>query len=315
MEKCLSEGVIQAFLDGELGADALEDVTRHIAYCDDCAIALSEAENETAFAFAALEQEFNALVPTQRLWTKINCSIEEERRAKSAWQRFLSGAASVGFYLSRPSASAFASLLFVVGVFSVLWFSRPLPNISDVRVSDDLTAATRIVNFPEERKPSAAPSNISNSDAQVTPEINMPDSPDFSDQPRIVKADAREIPVNRPNRAAVKRMPESQPDNINSRPAATTLAYIPGEDSYVKTIATLKDTIDGGREMNMKPSSRFAIERDLAVIDDAIKKMQAEVRKNPKNEAAKQILFTSYQNKIDLLNSVSERSDLIASIR
>ena len=65
----------------------------------------------------------------------------------------------------------------------------------------------------------------------------------------------------------------------------------------------------------MKPSARFAYEKDLAMINDAIGKMKEEVRKNPKNEAAKDILFASYQNKVNLLNSVTERSELIASIR
>ena len=49
--------------------------------------------------------------------------------------------------------------------------------------------------------------------------------------------------------------------------------------------------------------------------NDAIVKMQKEVRKNPKNEAARQVLRSSYQNKIDLLNSVAEKTELMASIR
>ncbi len=63
-EKCFDIGTIQAFLDGELAADRLESVSRHIAICDGCAIMLAEAEEESAFAFSALEQEFNTFVPT-----------------------------------------------------------------------------------------------------------------------------------------------------------------------------------------------------------------------------------------------------------
>jgi hypothetical protein len=43
--------------------------------------------------------------------------------------------------------------------------------------------------------------------------------------------------------------------------------------------------------------------------------MKAEVRRNPKDEAAKQILRASYQNKIDLLSSVADKTDLMASLR
>ncbi|MGI8639065.1 MAG: anti-sigma factor family protein, partial [Pyrinomonadaceae bacterium] len=84
MKNCFDEGTIQAFLDGELASDLLENVARHVAVCDGCALLMAEAEEESAFAFSALEQEFNTLVPTQRLWTKINDSIVRER--KSVWQ-------------------------------------------------------------------------------------------------------------------------------------------------------------------------------------------------------------------------------------
>jgi hypothetical protein len=65
----------------------------------------------------------------------------------------------------------------------------------------------------------------------------------------------------------------------------------------------------------LRPSERVSFERDMAVVDDAITKMKKEVRRNPKNESAKQVLYTSYQNKIDLLNSVSQREELVASLK
>ncbi len=65
----------------------------------------------------------------------------------------------------------------------------------------------------------------------------------------------------------------------------------------------------------MSPSVRVSFERDLAVVDDSIKKMKDVVRKNPKNQAAKQVLYSSYQNKIDLLNSIAEREELMASMQ
>ena len=65
----------------------------------------------------------------------------------------------------------------------------------------------------------------------------------------------------------------------------------------------------------MRPSERVAYERDMAVVNDAIAKMKKEVRRNPKNESAKQVLYNSYQNKIDLLNSVSQREELVASLK
>ncbi len=65
----------------------------------------------------------------------------------------------------------------------------------------------------------------------------------------------------------------------------------------------------------MRPGERIAYERDMAVVNDAIAKMRNEVKRNPRNETAKQVLYSSYQNKIDLLNSVSQKEELVASLR
>ncbi|HEX8247657.1 MAG TPA: hypothetical protein VF599_05780, partial [Pyrinomonadaceae bacterium] len=96
--------------------------------------------------------------------------------------------------------------------------------------------------------------------------------------------------------------------------AETNYDAISGEQSYLKTIATLQQSVENRKDELMKPSMRVAFEKDMAVVDDAIKKMQREVRKNPKNEAAREVLRSSYQNKIDLLNSVADKSELMASL-
>jgi ribosomal protein S15P/S13E len=96
---------------------------------------------------------------------------------------------------------------------------------------------------------------------------------------------------------------------------AVKTVYIPGEESYVKTITTLAHTVQNQKETVLRPSERVSFEKDMAVVNDAIQKMRKEVRRNPKNESAKQVLYTSYQNKIDLLNSVSQREELVASLK
>ena len=50
-DKCFEIGTIQAFLDGELASDVSENIARHLSLCDDCALLLAEAEEETAFAY------------------------------------------------------------------------------------------------------------------------------------------------------------------------------------------------------------------------------------------------------------------------
>ena len=74
---CLDIGIIQAFLDGELSVGDVARVSDHIADCDTCAMLLSQAEDENAIVFPALAREFDSMVPTQRLWARIEERSEE----------------------------------------------------------------------------------------------------------------------------------------------------------------------------------------------------------------------------------------------
>jgi hypothetical protein len=89
---------------------------------------------------------------------------------------------------------------------------------------------------------------------------------------------------------------------------------IPGEDSYLKTIESLEKTSDLQKDAVMRPSERIAYERNMAVVNDSIRRVREQVRRNPRNEAAKEVLYSSYQNKIDLLNSISQKEELVASL-
>lgn len=303
-EKCFDIGTIQAFLDGELTSDRMEAVSRHIALCDDCAISLAEAEEESAFAFSALEQEFNTLVPTQRLWTKINDSIERER--KSFWKPIFA-------FFSNPTIAAFASLLIVFGLFTALLSSRTetpnnLATITEQTSENAIPAPTTIQTTVQTPLETGRPAPI----------LATSSGSNKSSETRVVKTDLikREIKPNISNQNNQKKKANPTPENLNNDSVQlASNENVVGEDSYVKTIATLQETVNNRKDEVLKPSARFAFERDLAVTDNAIRTMRAEVKQNPKNEAAKQILKASYQNKIDLLNSVAEKNELMASLK
>jgi hypothetical protein len=297
-KKCFDISTIQAFLDGELSSDKMESISRHIALCDECAISLAEAEEESAFAFSALEQEFNTLVPTERLWTKINDSIEKEK--KSFWKPIFA-------FFSNPSVAAFASLLIVVGFFAAMlslktdapvdFAAKTVPS-RESNVTPTSKPGATVVGIPvENNKPGFLPARGSGN---------------YKSENRAVKADFVKREGKQFRKVKPNRLTEMLIENSGRR---TTDENVPGEETYVKTIATLTETVNSGKDEVLKPSARFAFERDLAVTDDAIKKMSAEVKQNPKNEAAKQILRASYQNKIDLLNSVAEKTELMASLK
>jgi hypothetical protein len=280
-------GTIQAFLDGELAHERVAEVSSHIGACDDCARMLGHAEDESAFVFSALESEFNTLVPTHRLWGKINDSIQVEKRNAPFWQKAL---AFVRASLANPSMTAMAGMILVLGAVALVFLNRT-PN-------------------PEEVATVTRPAPEAATTTSVAPAAVMPQ--DIT-QDRVADTESfRSGP--RPERASYQpsRRAESIPIAAHTQSQVSEAGYLPGEESYVKTIETLAKTVE--TDNSMRGSERVAFERDLAVVNDSISKLRAQVRKNPKNESAKQVLYSSYQNKIDLLNSVSQKEELMASI-
>lgn len=297
-KQCFDIGIIQAFLDGELAPEMSAKFTNHIALCDDCAIALAEAEEETAIVFSALDREFDTLVPTQRLWTKINDSIVEEKKKAPFWQKAWS---FLALSLANPSFTVAAGIFVIFGIFATVLVMRPNPE-NDLAADFKTPKVVKSNNQKNDNETIAPISNINNEEA-VNP---------------IITASAKRNNVRQNDfKKAVYRVEAKDfPGNIEIlRPKTEKAVYLPGEESYVKTIANLTQSVDKQKDNVLRPSAQIAFARDLAVVDNAIKQLQAEVKKNPKNESAKQILYASYQNKIDLLNSVTERNELMASLK
>jgi hypothetical protein len=282
-ENCLDIGIIQAFLDSELTHDETARVSAHIAICDNCALMLADAENESAIVFPALEREFNSLVPTQRLWNKINDSIRTEHESRPFWQKAW---AFLSVSLASPSMAAAASLILVFAVFAALWINKSTMSVDD--------GSANIVK-------QSSPVNISN-----TPTISAVDRTELPEARQVPRAERISY------RPEVRREPTTR---VVDKTPVTTAGYMPGEESYVKTISTLNKTVEEQKDGVLRPSERIAYERDMAVVNDTIAKMKTAVKRNPKNESAKQILYSSYQNKIDLLNSVAQKEELVASLQ
>jgi len=285
-DNCLDIGIIQAFLDGELEHSQTARVSGHIAICDVCAVMLAEAEDESAVVFSALEREFDTLVPTQRLWSKINASITTERENRPFWEKAY---AFLAASLLNPSIAAAAGLLIVAGLFAAVWVNR-----SAVPADIVATSPQTQVSTPTQPVPQTVPfSNDTAGDSTFEPKT----------------------PAFRVERASYRT--ETRPDaSPAARPVAEAPGYLPGEESYIRSITSLARTVDEQKAGGiMRPGERIAYERDMAVVDDTIAKMRKEVKRNPKNESAKQVLYSSYQNKIDLLNSVSQKEELVASMK
>ena len=290
MTNCLDTGMIQGFLDGELSPAAASDVSAHIAVCDACATQLSTAEEESAFVFSVLEREMDSLVPTQRLWSKINDSIEVEKQNAPFWQKAW---VYITASLANPAIAVAAVAVIVFGISTVVFVdkndTRNQPNstiASDTKQMQSTTVSTTI----------PVPANGSSS-------IDTKSS-----TPTQIKAAT--YSSAKIENAVYKALVRPAVDQKGPQPVS-----VPGEENYVRTINTLAKTVDNQKDTVLRPSERVSYERDMAVVNDAIAKLKKEVQKNPKNESAKQVLYSSYQNKIDLLNSVSQREELVASLK
>lgn len=297
-DKCFEMGVIQAFLDGEASPELSFKVTDHAANCDRCALAIAQAEEENAQVFAMLDREMNTLVPSQRLWSSISVAISEERKHASVWERFRTGVrAGIRAAFVNPSIAMAASVLIVFGIFAAVWNMRtPAP-------ADAPAIAAGSGRAVSQQAPEGTVTIATTGSDTVVPPAPSVARPVYKVQETAYTAEK------------VRRLVRPEYAKPRVEPAVATAEYLPGEESYVKTISSLKQNVDGKKDLLMTPSTRVSFERDLAVVNDTIKKMKDVVRKNPKNQAAKQVLYSSYQDKIDLLNSVVEREELMASMQ
>ncbi len=301
-DKCFDLGTIQAFTDGELVSDQSERLLKHVSGCGDCAALLSECEEESSFAFTILDDELNVLVPTERLRSKVFDSISEiEGRSRSGWLRGLSAGMLGAFSFKSPGFAAAFSVIIAVGALALFINVYRAPvGVNEVAVKTDPLGPVTMVE-DSVRNSTPAPAESPASAGERT------ESGDTSSQFRVTNAVQR-VPTR--TRAAASQRNSGSADSSNALPEP----IIVSEGSYLQTIATLERTVKFGKE-TLRPSERVSFERDLAVVNDAIVKLRDEVKRNPDNEGAREILKTSYQNKVDLLNSVAQKTELMASLQ
>jgi hypothetical protein len=303
MKKCLDIGTIQAFLDGETAPQTSVSVSNHVAACDNCALLMSDAEEQSSAVFSILEREMNSMVPTQRLWTKINETIEVEKARTPFWKRAYD---VIALYLATPSMAAACGLLVVVGLLAVVWSGSDNGSIDMAKnPRENREQLTSPNTLPEPARPTVTEVTTYETTDMTPGPLNA--STREGDAPRVIRADHRDSD-NSINGNRIRQRGDEMARPMN-------LMYLPGEESYIKTINELKASVEDQKDLVLSPSSRVDFERDLAVVDDAIRRMKGVVAKDPNNQAARQVLYAAYQDKIDILNSVGQREELIASLK
>jgi ribosomal protein S15P/S13E len=294
--KHLDEATIQAFLDGELSDKLTAQVTHHLSLCDACTHALLSAEAEMADLNLAFSVEAVAPVPTQRIWARIENEIDilEAKPetvpvvVKPWWQQV------AAFF--TPSQVAFAGSLAAIVIVSLFGLS-----VIQKQNSPDENLTARVAPTPVQQQ---NPVTISNPPTVTTPPEKEVEEPTVKPV-QIIKANYTPKP-KQTVRQTVKT--PQRADEFVELPLAE-------EKDYLDSIAQLSKNVQSSDALAMEASFRVEYEQNLAKMNQAIKAMQTQARRNPRDENSKRILLASYQNKIDLLNSVAEKSQLMATLR
>jgi hypothetical protein len=293
-DRHLDEGIIQAYIDGELSQAHAAETAAHLAACEACSAALAEAEGETSFFAAAFAPDETLSVPTAALRSRVNAAVAqleastESNQQRSQGRRFGGFLASLAglFSFTPQSAAAFAGLLVAVAV-GIIYFSsqRPRPTPDKPQGMSEVAH----VNTPPERPLALTPTPEVIEPPTVTPHNNV-----NGGRPYVMASH---------NRSSIKKAAVA--------PAPKEEA-LPGEKEYRTAIASLEKTIKLGGEESLKPLLRADYERNLALLDSAITQTRQVAAQNPKDKDAVSFLMATYQSKVELLTRVADQAQVAA---
>jgi anti-sigma factor RsiW len=282
----LDEATLQSYFDGELSANLMESASSHLASCVTCAAAARELSEETALLKSVLAAEFEVNVPTQALRERIDAAVLGERitnAGRSEKAGLFASLASV-FSFNSQRAWGYASLVAVLAFASIFGIvklrqnevqqpatpqGQPQKEVAYTPAAPASTAGADKVNSIEQ--PVAGPSQV------TAPPVKVPRQYLASNAPRV-------IPVKDSNH---------------------TVKLLPGERSYLQAIARLDSTIKENKRA-MRPSLQVEYERNLAVVDRAIAATRNAAKSNPNDPDAADFMFSAYQSKVDLLNTIAD---------
>jgi anti-sigma factor RsiW len=295
MSECLREEVLQCYIDGELAGETVESVTSHLAGCVACSASVRELERENNLVAAALAPEFEATVPTAQLRQRIDAAITEDRFVNSSitgkggrgevrgWFQSLSDL----FTLTPQRALGYASLVAVL-TFAVIFAVTQRSSFPETTGGQEVA----IVNPPPD----------SSSVAKKPADVSTPSG--VTPAPVATVAADKSVAANskshlRRNNSVASVTPSRRSSEANH------VKLLPGERSYLQTIADLDSTmkLDKGR---MRPAIQAEYERNLAFVDRALAAARTAAKNNPNDPDAAEFMFSAYQSKVDLLNTVAD---------
>jgi hypothetical protein len=327
---CCDEGVLQAYLDGELAPARASEVAAHLAQCEPCAEVAREAAQEFTMFASAFGTDESLSVPTESLRAGINARIAEMQPARAATpvastsivERLRAFVSTLGAGLALAPRQATALASFAVAALllaTVFYIFRPHSNAPGVSESGGREIAQDHAPIPGATISSGGAN--SNSDANDAGDNRVNNGDKTGNEPSRGEAspamrDATRAPVERV-KLTVRR--DTRAGEVHSSTTrandeiAAGGALLPVEKTYASAIASLKSSIDQQGARMMTPTLRAEYERNLAVVDHAIVASRVAARRDPADKDAQEFLRAAYQDKLDLLHAVADQTQ-IASI-
>ncbi|HEX7177087.1 MAG TPA: hypothetical protein VF240_17650, partial [Pyrinomonadaceae bacterium] len=198
-------------------------------------------------------------------------------------------------------AGAFASIVALVAlaaIFGSIYFGG-----GESRQPVGVAQNTPAASAPSSVAPSVTPSVVEN-----------PPAPVVTNDKTMTVATNDVKPSKRNRTAAVNnivRVPkDAREDVAPAGEVAVVQQSVPGEENYLRTIASLSKVVELGGPDVLRPQVRASYERNIVVIDKAIVETRRAALRNPKDADTTSFLFSAYQNKIDLLSTVADQAQV-----
>ena len=266
MRKCIDEGMLQAWFDGELDANAAADVAAHLHSCIHCGEAARTLENENLILSQGLSAEFVEAVPTERIRQRVKSAVGSGLTGKTVPTLNGSWVNPVRSLFHSFGAVAYASIaaaILIAGIFLAINLrkERSGPSVEKVKPTEVIAP-----------KP-----------------LTKPEPP-------------REALASGPSKKLAPPRPKPFRNRKTAEPDAMSLAW--QEQQYRRAFLQLNEAIKA--QAPLRPSLRVEYEYNLAMVDNAIISTRQIARKNPKDPLAGQSMLAAYQKKIDLMNQLAQ---------